>query len=131
MPSTVLPNIWISRRYESNAKRSLPACAANPRTDCVVQTDVQDGLHHSRHRELRPGPHRHEQRVVRLAEALPHPRFHVRQMLAHLIGQLRRLSTRLQIRLAGLDRDREPRRDRQAEVRHLGQVGALATQQIL
>jgi hypothetical protein len=33
MSRTVLPNIWISRRYESQAKRSLPACLARPCTD--------------------------------------------------------------------------------------------------
>ena len=31
-PHTVLPYIWINRRYESHAKRSLPLCAASPTT---------------------------------------------------------------------------------------------------
>ena len=32
-PRTVLPNIWMRRRYESQAKRSSPACLARPFTD--------------------------------------------------------------------------------------------------
>ncbi len=28
-----MPNIWMSRRYESHAKRSLSACRARPTTD--------------------------------------------------------------------------------------------------
>jgi hypothetical protein len=30
---TIFPNIWMNRRYESKAKRSLPACRASPRTE--------------------------------------------------------------------------------------------------
>src|SRR6266542_2630674 len=33
IPSTIFPNIWTNRRYESQAKRSLPVCSASPWTD--------------------------------------------------------------------------------------------------
>ena len=36
----------------------------------VVQAEVEDGVHHARHRLAGAGAHRHEQRVLRVAEAL-------------------------------------------------------------
>ena len=46
-------------------------------------------------------------------------------------AQLRRARPVGQVRPAGLGGDREARRDRQPELRHLGEVGALAAQQVL
>ena len=52
----------------------------------VVEADVEDGLHHSRHRELGAGADRDEQRVVGLAELLAHRLLERREVL----GDLRR-----------------------------------------
>ena len=41
----------------------------------VGQADVQDGVHHARHGELRPGPDADQQRVGRIAELAAHCRF--------------------------------------------------------
>jgi hypothetical protein len=53
------------------------------------------------------------------------------QALGHLLGQAVGLTTAPEVGLAGLRGDREAWRDRQPQVRHLGKVGALATEQVL
>ena len=58
----------------------------------VVQPDVQDGLHHPGHRELRARAHRHQQRVVGLAQPLAHRLLERGQVLADLVGQPVRLA---------------------------------------
>ncbi len=96
----------------------------------VVEPDVEDGLHHPGHRESGAGTDRHQQRVVGLPELLAHRALQRLEVFGHLGGQLGRLSPALQVRLAGFGGDREAGRHRQAQVRHLGEVGALATQQV-
>ena len=55
---TILPNIWMNRRYASRANRtSPPVCVGEPLDRAVVQAEVQDGVHHPRHRELRARAH--------------------------------------------------------------------------
>ncbi len=97
----------------------------------VVQPDVQDRLHHSGHRELRPRPDRHQQRVVRLAQQAPGPRLECGQVCLDLLGELDRLGARGEELPAGLGRDDEARRHRKPEIGHLGKVGALASQEVL
>ena len=46
----------------------------------VGQADVQDGLHHARHGELRPGPDADQQRVGRVTELAAHRRFQLIQV---------------------------------------------------
>ncbi len=41
MPSAVLPNIWISRRYESHAKRSSDEIAASPSTEASLSPTLR------------------------------------------------------------------------------------------
>ena len=97
----------------------------------VVQADVEDGVHHSGHRELRAGAHRHQQRVVRVAEAAPHRLLQAGEVPVDLLGQALRLVALCQVGPTGVRGDREPRRDGQPEPRHLGEVRPLAPQQVL
>ena len=97
----------------------------------VVEADVEDGLHHAGHRELRPRAHRDQQRVIGLAQLLAHPHLEGGQVLADLGRQLGRLAAVAQVGLAGLGGDRETRRHRKPHVGHLGEVGALAAEQVL
>ena len=49
--------------------------AAQPRETfggLVVQAEVEDGVHHARHREFRAGTHGEQERVRRVAQLLPH-----------------------------------------------------------
>ena len=70
IPSTTSPNIWIRRRYESCAKRAFPVRSASPATASSFRPEVEDRVHHPRHRDRRAGADRDEQRIVRVAEAL-------------------------------------------------------------
>lgn len=96
----------------------------------VVQTDVQDGLHHARHGEPRPRPDREEQRVVHLSQPLAGSPLELRQVLGDLALQARGQLTCSQENAAGLRRDGEARRHGQAHAGHLREVRALASEQI-
>ncbi|GIV00593.1 MAG: hypothetical protein KatS3mg014_2208 [Actinomycetota bacterium] len=97
----------------------------------VVQTEVEDGVHHARHRELGAGTHRDEERVLGVAEAAPHPLLEAREVLLHLLHQSLGELAPAQVRDARLGGDREPRGHRKAHVRHLGEIGALPAEEVL
>ena len=107
------------------------ALPRQPGDGLVVEPDVEDRLHHPGHRELGAGPDADQQRVVGVAELAAHLLLERLEVLGDLGGELVRLAALGEIGPAGLGGDREPVRDRQPEVGHLGQVGALATQQVL
>jgi hypothetical protein len=94
----------------------------------VVQPDVEDGLHHAGHRELRAGADADEQRVVGLAERLAHPLLHRAEVLGHLPFQAVGDRALGQVVAACLGRDREPGRDGQSEIGHFGEVCSLAAE---
>ncbi|CAM5485056.1 hypothetical protein SPURM210S_06694 [Streptomyces purpurascens] len=95
----------------------------------VVETDVEDGVHHPGHRETRSGTNGHQQRIVGPPEIAPQGTLQVRQCMGHLHAELRRFLTGLQIHPARLRGDGEAGRHRQFEPSHLGQAGTLATEQ--
>ena len=97
----------------------------------VVEPDVEDRVHHPRHRDRRPGADRDEQRVAAVAEALPGvllQRAHVRLDLLEQAG--RHPPALAHVRAAGLGRDREPRRHGHTELRHLREPDPLAAEQL-
>ncbi len=97
----------------------------------VVEADVEDGVHHSGHRELRAGPHRDQQRVVGVAEGLAHGLLEAREVLADLVFHLDRRVAALEIGAARLGGDDEAGRHREADIGHLGEVRALAAEKVL
>ncbi len=97
----------------------------------VGQADVQHRVHHAGHRELRPGTHRHEKGVVGLAELLAHGGFERFEVLGDLGTQCRGLLAALQVDLARLGGDGEPRRNGKPQVGHLGEVGTFAAEEVL
>ena len=98
----------------------------------LVQAEVQHRIHHPRHRGARARAHRDEQRVCRIAESLAGLLLQLRQRARNFRLQPRRPGPAgLVIGDAHSRRDRESRRHRQAQLRHLGEVGALAAQQVL
>jgi hypothetical protein len=78
-----------------------------------------------------PGAHRHQQRVVGVAEPLAHRLLERGEVLGDLLGEPAGWPPVLEVVPAGLGGDREPGRHRQPEVGHLGEVGALAAEQVL
>ncbi len=97
----------------------------------VGKTEVQHRVHHSRHRNARARPHRHQQRILRVAELARKRLLDSRHTLRHAFGEPFGVFVAVIVKIvADLRRDRESGRDRQLEPRHLGQVRALAAQQI-
>ena len=97
----------------------------------VVQPEVEDRVHHPRHRDRGAAANRDEQRVVQVAEALPGPLLERGEMPVHLVVQpLRDVPADGHVRTAGVGRDREPAGDGNAELRHLGEADALAAEKL-
>lgn len=97
----------------------------------VGEPDVQDGVHHARHGELRPGTDGYEQGVIGLPELLAHPQLQRVEVCTHLVTQCRRLLAAVEVGLARLGGDREARRDGKTQVGHLGEVRTLAAEEVL
>jgi len=94
----------------------------------VVEADIEHGLHHARHRELGAGAYRDQQRVHRVTESPAHRPFQGIEVGTDLVGESGRLLPGGEVRLTGRGGNREAGWHRQAEVGHLGQVGALAAE---
>ena len=97
----------------------------------VRQADVEDRVHHARHRELRTGPDADQQRVSRVTELAAHRRLKLPEVLGDLAVQLGGRASVAQEGAAGFGGNNEPGRDRKTYVGHFGQVGTFTTQQIL
>ena len=101
-----------------------------PGYGALVEPEVEDRVHHARHGKRGPGAHGHEQRVGFVAEALAHLGLEGGNVRCDLLGEAlgkggRRGVVILHARLTG---DGEAWRDRKSHGGHLGQVGALATE---
>ena len=94
-------------------ERVVPCRAGETVGRGVVEAQVQDRVHHPGHRDRRPGPDAHEQRVVVAAEAPTDGRFELGHPRSELVVEARRPAAGEE-RPARLGRDDERRRDRQA-----------------
>ena len=98
----------------------------------VVEAEVEDGVHHARHGGPGAGADGDEEGVLGVAERLADRFLELLQVLFDLepdgLGDLLPV---LVVERADLGRDRESRRDGQADPGHLGQVGALAAEDVL
>ena len=105
---------------------------SKPLDRLIVQAEVQDRVHHPRHGGAGSRTDRDQQRIPRIAEGLADDSLDRLQPGGDLAGQ--RIGIGLAVRIivdAGFRRDGEARRHRQAERRHLGEVGPLAAEQVL
>ena len=97
----------------------------------VVEAQVQDGVHHTGHRGPRAGTDRNQQRVFHRAELLAGDLLQLRQVLVDFgLDLLVDLLAVGVILGAGLGGDGEALGNRHSQAGHLGQVGALAAQQL-
>ena len=97
----------------------------------VVQAEVEDGVHHAGHGSARARTDRNEKGLVGIAELLAVDLFDLGQIFVDLgLNFGGNLSSVLIIPGAGLGGHRESLRNRHAELYHLGQVRALAAQQL-
>ena len=95
----------------------------------VVQAEIEHGIHHAGHRGASAGAHRDQQRIVGVTEAGANGLLDRSQRLRDLVLQFVRIGVAVGVVPgADLGGDGEARRHRQAEARHLREVGAFATQ---
>ena len=129
---TVLPNIWINRRYESQANRSLPpACRASPATLASVRPTLRTVSIMPGIENLPPDRTETSNGSAGSPSRRPIASSIARSRIRHLSCQRLRFGTGGEVGATGLGGDGEARRYRQAEVGHLGEVGALAAEQVL
>jgi hypothetical protein len=109
----------------------VPHLARQAGDGLVVQADVEDGVHHPRHRNPRAGPHRQQQRLVDVAEPafqrLLHPS-HVELDFPVQAGREIAVPVVIDARLGG---NGKAGRHGDADIGHLRQAGAFAAQQVL
>ena len=98
----------------------------------LVEPQVEDRVHHPGHRELRAGADGHQQGVRRVAEPLAGSLLHLVHRLEDVVPEpLGQLLPGREVVVTRGGRDREPRRDRETRVRHLGESGALPPEEVL
>ncbi len=96
----------------------------------VVQSDVQHRLHHSRHRELGPRPHADQQWIMPVAKLSARVILQMPQRHRHLYPELARFATQRQVLPARIGGDGEAGWHGQPQLGHLGEVRALAAEQV-
>ena len=128
-----------AHHYLAEESREAPVCVEReskvaglrrePLHGLLVEPEVQDGVHHSRHREGRARADGDEQRVLVVAEPLSGLRLDgaqaVYDLLPHPFGEV--LAVRV-VGVADFGRDDETGRDGQARARHVGESRALAAE---
>ena len=96
----------------------------------AVQTEVENRVHHARHRDRRARADRQQQGIRLVAEALARLLLQSPHVLGDLCLEARgKLPSRLHEGATGVRRDREAGRHRHAEPRHLGKARSLAAEQ--
>ncbi len=97
----------------------------------VVEAQVEDSLHHAGHGHLGPRAYGNQQRVLRVAKPLPRVLLDVGEGGSDLFHEAAGDALAPEVVDAGFGCNGESRGDGEAEVAHLGQVGALAAQELL
>ena len=97
----------------------------------VVQSQIENSIHHSGHGSAGSGAHRNQQGVLGITKFRFHYFFHILQGILQFLFQTGWIFIIIIIIVrANFGRDGKTRRDRYAYVGHLGQVSALTTQEI-
>lgn len=100
-----------------------------PLGDFFIDPEVQNGVHHAGHGKFRSRTHRHQKRILRIAEILGHDflqPFHGGLLLnLKLLGEFLLVGVVIAADIGG---DGESGRDGYARVGHLGQACAFAAQ---
>ncbi len=97
----------------------------------VVQAEIEDRVHHPGHRDRGAGAHGHEERVVRVAEALAGSLLERRDVLVDLAVQtVGDLAAAGHVGAARVGRDGEACRDRDPELRHLDEPDPLSAEKL-
>ncbi len=108
----------------------VPALRREPAKGALAEADVEDRVHHARHRDLRPRANRKEQGFVRVTKASAKSLLDDSERGSD--GCLQALGERPArlVRPADVGRDREPGRDRDPERSHLVEAGRLPAEEL-
>ena len=97
----------------------------------IVESQVEDGIHHSRHGYRCSGSYGYEQRVLIVSELLAHNLFEFCDVLPYLIDDcLIKNAAVFGILSAYICCDGETERYRKTDIGHLSEVGALSAKQV-
>ena len=97
----------------------------------VVEAEVQNGVHHAGHGELRARANTQQQRIIDAAQLLAHLLFELGQRFVNLVVHfLGNFVAVLKEQRADLGRDRETGRNGHAGPAHLREAGAFAAQNV-
>ena len=117
----------VYKTLESRIRIALDHCSNN----VVVQTEVQDGVHHTRHRSTCAGTNGNQKRIVQIAELLAVDLFHLLNAFHDLSHDfVVDLAAILIVLCASLSGDGEALRYRKTDAGHLSQVCALASEKV-
>ncbi len=97
----------------------------------IVETEVEDGVHHAGHGKLRARAHAHQQRVLALAQFLALQFLQLLERRIHLAFDFGGNTVAAHVFPASLGLDGEARRHGQPGVGHLGETCAFAAEVIL
>src|SRR4029077_992267 len=113
-------------------REPLVACRAREALQrLVVEPEVQDRVHHPRHRDRGARADRDEQRVARVAERFARLPLQRLEVMVDLVREpIRQRCGVRSVRAARIGRDREARRARNAQLRHLGEPDALPAEEL-
>ena len=102
------------------------------RFDCfVVQTQIQNRIHHARHGNARTRTHRYQQRIFHVCKFFAHNAFNVRDTVTNLVHQIRWICMIVFIVIcAHFCCNGKARRHRQSDQIHFGQIGTFAPQKV-
>src|ERR1035438_3226193 len=110
--------------------RSILAAFGQTFDRLVVEAEVEDGVHHAGHGELRAGTDGDQQRILSRTQLLPLQLFKPPERGEHLLVDL--AAERAEhVLAAGLGLNGESGRNGQSGVGHFGEAGALAAEHIL
>ena len=102
-----------------------------PVDGAVVQPEIEDRLHHAGHGDPRAGAHGDQQRAGGIPEAGVGHLLQALEMLQDLVPEPIRPGPSAALAMdPGLGGDGEARRHGDAEIRHLGELAALAAQKV-
>src|SRR6201993_2172363 len=107
----------------------IAALVRQPLYHAVVEPEVEDRVHHARHRNTRTGAYRDEKRVFGISEAGAEGTLDLRERAFNLFAQFHRIRFVVRIKMAaGFGGDRKAGRHRQPEIAHLGEARSLSTE---
>ena len=100
--------------------------------DLIVETEVEDGVHHTRHRGTRTGAHADQKRILGIAKLQSHELLDVFHAIDNVVlEQSDHVGLALlKVFVADICGDGESRWHRHTDQIHLGQVGTFATKKV-